>query len=148
MRESIGGSWLFTIVIVFLLLFTGYICLAINYSRAYKVKNEVVDIIERDKGLKDISIEEISDYLRTAGYYSTGTCSSDMVAYDLKDVKAKGFTTMGNEGNYCIKSVQINNSSDGGITKEYYQVKLFFKFDIPIFGDIFSFSVSGDTEQL
>ena len=40
MKESIGGFSLFNIVIVFVILFTGYISLSINYSKAYNVKNE------------------------------------------------------------------------------------------------------------
>ena len=41
MRESINSVPLFNIVIVFVFLFTGYVSLSINLSKAYNVKNEI-----------------------------------------------------------------------------------------------------------
>ena len=57
MREAIGGTWLFQIVIVFILLFTGYMCLSINHSKAYNVKSEILEIIERYNGI-DLSQDQ------------------------------------------------------------------------------------------
>lgn len=155
MREAIGGSLLFQIVIVFLLLFAGYICLAINYSKAFKVKNEVVDIIERDGSLEKSTIVKINAYLSESGYFSSGTCpsntegsKSNWFGYSTNETDVNTVSpTVNGVGNYCIKEM-IVNAEDGGIGKKYYQVKLFFKFEIPVFGDLFNFSVSGDTEQL
>ena len=45
MRQSIGGTWLFSLMIIFILLFTAYLAVAINYSKSFKVKNEVINII-------------------------------------------------------------------------------------------------------
>lgn len=154
MREAIGGTWLFQIVIVFVLLFAGYICLSINYSRAYKVKNEVVDIIERRGTLDYYALASINQYLNDAGYYSIGTCPSDMSAYkaNLLDPTDTEYISgsMTDQGNYCISKVLVNgeDETNGGISKVYYKVRVFFKFDLPIFGDIFSFKLDGETEQL
>ena len=51
MRESIGGTWLIGLVITFMLLFVAYLTVMINYSTAFKNKNEVVSIIEKYEGL-------------------------------------------------------------------------------------------------
>ena len=48
MKEAIGGVSLFQIVILFLLLFTGVMCLTINHSKAFGVKDEIINIIETD----------------------------------------------------------------------------------------------------
>lgn len=151
MREAIGGTWLFQIVIVFVLLFAGYICLSINYSRAYKVKNEVVDIIERKGTFDAYTMASVNQYLKKAGYYSIGKCPSDMTAYkaELVDRTNVDKGSIGKQGNYCISKVLVNGEeTNGGISKVYYKVRVFFKFDIPIFGDIFSFKLDGETEQL
>ena len=42
MREAIGGTWLLTIVLVFIVLFSSFLALSINYSKAFKVKNGIV----------------------------------------------------------------------------------------------------------
>ena len=47
MKEAIGGSWLMQIVIFFVLLFAAFLCFAINYTRAFKVKNELIKTIQR-----------------------------------------------------------------------------------------------------
>ena len=48
MKEAIGGVSLFQIVVVFILIFTGIMCLTINHSKAFGVKDEIVTILEND----------------------------------------------------------------------------------------------------
>lgn len=50
MRESIGGTWLFGIVITFIALFSGFLAYSISYTRAFNMKSEILNIIERDEG--------------------------------------------------------------------------------------------------
>ena len=68
MREAIGGTWIFSIVIVFIVLFTSFLALSVNYSKAFKVKNGIVNIIEKREGISDATVDEISDYLNNVGY--------------------------------------------------------------------------------
>ena len=56
MKEAIGGTWLFGIVITFIVFFTTFISFSTNYSRTFKVKDEVITIIERHKGVNDNTI--------------------------------------------------------------------------------------------
>ena len=50
MRESIGGTWLFGIVITFIALFSSFLAYSISYTRAFNMKSEILNIIERDEG--------------------------------------------------------------------------------------------------
>ena len=50
MREAIGGAWLMGVVVFFIVLFTSYLALSVNHSRAFNVKNAIVEIIERHNG--------------------------------------------------------------------------------------------------
>ena len=43
MRESVGSTYIFGLAISFTLIFSGFLVLAINYNRAYKIKNEVIN---------------------------------------------------------------------------------------------------------
>ena len=45
MRESMGGTWLFGIVIVFIALFASFLAYSISYTRAFNVKNEIVVLV-------------------------------------------------------------------------------------------------------
>ena len=53
MRESIGSSWIFLIVISFTLIFAGFLVMALSYSKTYKIKNELTSIIEKYEGLTE-----------------------------------------------------------------------------------------------
>ena len=40
MRESIGGTWILSIVMTFLMLFTAYLAVSVNYAKAFRVKTD------------------------------------------------------------------------------------------------------------
>ena len=81
MREAIGGTWLFQIVIVFILLFTGFMCLSINRSKAFNVKNQIIETIESYNGI-DLNKEyeeggtgaivDIVSYIKDNSYRTVG----------------------------------------------------------------------------
>ena len=50
MRESIGGTWLTGIVITFLALFAGFLAYSISYTKAFRVKDNIIQIIEQNEG--------------------------------------------------------------------------------------------------
>ena len=50
MREAIGGTWLFGIVILFIALFASFLAYSISYTRAFNTKNEIINLIERSEG--------------------------------------------------------------------------------------------------
>lgn len=139
MREAVGGTWLFQIAIVFILLFAGYLALSVNYSRAFKVKNEILSIIERNEGLRDKSIEDINNYLVTVNHTVIGKCDSESSGFGNERAMA------GNTGVYCIKKSCVSGDV---VPKAIYKVTVFFKFDLPIIGDAFSFRVEGETKLI
>ena len=51
MRESIGTQTIFKAVLIFTFLFSGFIAVAITYNKAYKIKNEVINILEKYEGV-------------------------------------------------------------------------------------------------
>ena len=50
MREAIGGTWLFGLVITFIVFFASFLAISINYSKAFNVKNNIVDLISKYEG--------------------------------------------------------------------------------------------------
>ena len=85
MRESVGSTWIFQLAIIFILIFSAYLAITINYSKTFKVKNEVISILEKYEGLTDSSsgstsagsIAIINNYLLGSGYKETGSCPED-----------------------------------------------------------------------
>lgn len=145
MREAIGGTWLFTIVIVFIVLFSSYLAISVNYSKAFKVKNGIVDLIEQNEGLSSETQTQISNYLDKTGYFVYGECNSKA---GEKGYESNG---AGNNYKYCIvKTNAANEELVAGSTVEraYYKVKVFFRLDLPVLGDIFTFPVTGQTKAI
>ena len=48
MKESVSVTTIFQIVILFILLFTAIMCLTINNSNAFGVKDEIINIVKKN----------------------------------------------------------------------------------------------------
>ena len=129
MREAIGGNWLFNIVIFFVILFTGYLCLSINHTKAFNVKDDIVKIIERDGGFESLNsvnvdnndtIKKIVDSLQEFGYRSHNTCPSDDGGRIWYGFNREGIRD-DNNASFCIREISAPND-DGLLNTRYYQV--------------------------
>lgn len=155
MKEAIGGISLFNIVIFFIVVFTGYISLSINYSKAYNVKNELLNIIKNQGGICttnnatsgdicDNFTEQIKDYFQDEGYRSTGNCSAGWVGFsrsgDYLGERARNAA-------FCIKGINVNTNSELP-NALYYQVRVFYQLDLPILNSVFEFAIAGETSRI
>ena len=149
MREAIGGTWITQLVIVFIFLFVAFLTLSMNYSKAFKVKNEVTTIVEKKGGISDDSIQIINNYLNSSGYKEKGVCETGFYGVNItKDKPAWKEVKKGDKTryNYCIAKVRAVSPNYN--KKAYYEVILFFKFNLPVIGDIFTFNVHGQTKDV
>ena len=166
MKEAIGGTWLFGIVIVFVILFATIVSVSVNWSRAYKVKDEIINQIEKNNGFNDDTKAAIDEYIGGLGYRSTGECPDDgdtwygVVADGTMLSRSRGYR--GKSGkNYCIKRTDINRREKNSLGQcvtvvgavglpeaAYYSVAVFFKLDMPIIGSIFELRITGETSTL
>ena len=64
MKEAIGGTWIFIIVITLIMFFTAFVSLSTNYTRTYKIKDKIVSIIASKKGVSKSTIQAINKELR------------------------------------------------------------------------------------
>ncbi len=154
MREAIGSSWIFMIVISFTLIFSGFLVMALSYSRVYKVKNELTSIIEKYEGLtttdtstKTIkgSVSVMNLYLQNNSYNAKGYCydgTTSMYGFNL-DSDTVEVARENERYAYCVK-VTTNTKTCGTI----FRVTLFYEFNLPILGDLAKFKVSGQTNEL
>ena len=154
MRQTIGSTWIFQLVIIFTLIFAGYIALTINYSKTFRVKNEVLSIIEKSEGMTKNGVKLINNYLTQSGYKTTGKCpvQTGTIVY--------GVTTLSTEVSngtverakadtdyyYCFSKYTGYHSYYK--TRAYYKVNLFFQFDLPFFGKLSTFNVDGQTSEI
>lgn len=152
MREAVGSTFLFNIMIIFIFFFASFLAIAINYSQAFRVKNQIINYIEQYEGLNETSEEKIVQYASNSGYYKEITCDCDSggvgnnyncgtMINDNKNggaIKFNGNTAKG----VCIR--KLKNADD----ETYYRVTTFVKFNLPIIGDFFTFEVKGETKLI
>ena len=126
MREAIGGALLIKLVMFFIVIYVCFIAIAINYSITFRVKNQIINLIEEYEGY-ELAKPHIEEYIANVGYYKTnvGTVSLDANC---------------NNG-YCIEEL----TSQRG---KYYRITTYVSFDFPIIGRITNFPVSGETKVI
>ena len=157
MKESIGVVGVFQIVILFILLFTGIMCLTINNTNAFAVKNNLLNtIVSLNGNYKDGEKlkEEMVSVINDASYRNTGKCEDGYDGYDKEGNPVK----RGNAA-LCIKEVdvhgeaneQLNSMFENKIAKDdiipakYYKVMVFYQLDIPVIKQIFNLKNVGET---
>lgn len=163
MREAIGGTWLFNLVIFFVLLFAGYMCLSINYSKAFSVKDKIITEIERNGGIKsltnsdkkDETMNNIADYLVKMGYRNKGNCDGYSYGCDRNGTCIDLSGNSRGQYSFCIEEVTEENVFKNPayvkgeyIFVTYYKVKVFYHLDLPVIRQMFNFNVKGDTKIL
>ncbi len=153
MKESIGGTQIFIVVIALVLIFTAIMAFTINHSNAFAVKDQIVSIIESSGGF-DMSaenievIEQIVDALQANSYRQVGRCPEEEGNIDVEGYQRNGSKVIGDgKASFCI--VKIPSIGDrGAVTKYYYQVIVFYSLDIPIVNELFNFKAVGETKPL
>ena len=148
MRDAFGGVANLVIIVVFLVLVSGYLAFNVNYTKAFRVKNKIISTFEQYEGQCSISATnkchtEILEYMNSLGY--------DAPNFDLTD---DGYTC----GNgYCYKQIDITTDSSTSTTtdtkrKAYFKIVTQINIDIPIINKIMPglkiFQVSGDTKPI
>ena len=172
MKESIGGTWLFGIVVTFVVLFTSFISLSTNYSRCFRIKDEIITTIEHYNGVNKKSVKKINEYLKGLGYATAGDCPENSMSndsgkpedgtwYGFSRTNDTNYVANGKNVNYCIQKVTIVkpyctdgnkvtgiNGPIGHPRSAYYQVLVFFALDMPILRSIFNINISGETSVI
>lgn len=151
MKESIGASWILMIVLVFIALFSGYLAFSVNYSKAFRVKDGIVDRLEKYNGPNNKSLEEIADFIDEVNYTSKGKCDS-LTGEDLPtmgvivgDLHPDIPISDNEKYHYCLQRIKAYSPSDGQLTSSYYRVVVFFSLSLPIFDIGSTFHVDGET---
>lgn len=149
MREAIGGTWLFGLVLTFIVFFASFLAVSINYSKAFNVKNNIVDLISKYEGNNPCAREKISNYLKQTGYLVTGGCpeaDENGCMYIGYNQNGEELPNQNDRAYFWISKDSTDNSDI--LDKQFYRVAIFFKIDLPIIGNLTSFPIKGETESI
>ena len=140
MRDAVGGTFMIKLLLIFLAVYTVFIAIAINYAKAFKVKNKVINIIEQSEGVdyNDVSdasvIGQINTYMNDIHYgINTSSVEKNCIGYDY----------INTERGYCISKVENYDSS-----ASYYRVTTFVTISVPIVRLEFTVPIKGETRKI
>lgn len=145
MRDSMGGSVVITIIVVFIVVALAYLAFNVNYTKAFRMKNKIISYYEDFNGNCDSACHgKIKEYADAIGYKpDTLNCPG---SYNQK------------EGLYCVKEVLVSGGgtvdpsrpNDQG-KRTYYRIITKINIEIPIISNVFDlsvFNISGDTKVM
>lgn len=139
MKEVSSTTWTFQIMIFFILIFACFLTLVLSYSKAYTIKNRLLTIIEKYEGFTPDSIGIVNSFVSEYSYRTKSTCQEDWYgAIDLEGnyEVAKGKTRY----YYCFKENKAKNNYI------YYDIEVFYKFNLPVIGDVATYRIKGQTK--
>jgi len=151
-KDAISSTVIIQIILIFLVIINSYLAFSVNYTKAFRIKNNIVSIIEENEGLTDIAKVRVEELMLGAGY---------SIARDYIDRCGTGslagyIPIYNNAGGYCVKVNLADNTGtygDGAYVGAYYSVVTFISIDVPILNKVFPvfadvFSIKGETKTI
>ena len=148
MRESIGALSIFSIVMTFIVLFTAYLAVSINYANAFRVKNNLISAIENNEGINGTNTDFLNQILADQNYDTFGECPTlDKLGGDWNNATRMLIGQNDRLARACIYRREAEQASENNVKCQisYYKVVVFFKMDLPVMGDLLTFPIKGDT---
>lgn len=147
MKDAFGGSFILRIMLTFFVVFICFMTASITISKVFRIKNNVINILERSDPKKlsktEGTIENIDVYLQKSSY---SYANVDNVKNDC--IKQNG-TLTGN--GVCIVSY-INGSGESNSIENavsvYYKVIAYVVVDFPLFHLGTVIPISGESKVI
>lgn len=153
MKEAMGGVFTLQAIVFALIIIMCLMAFAVNYSKAFRVKNEIRSIIEKSEGLTTSAEVQINDVVRKHQYFL-----SDIYEKACKQLGYDVYSSVDENGGagvrFCIKCEYANNlgemNQNPNYRGAYYSIVTFVNIDIPIVNNVIPFTanffkISGET---
>lgn len=126
MRDAFGGAFMIKLLIVFIVIYIGFTAIALNYAKAFKVKNKVIAYIE-DNEITNIKSMSARDFNKMDEYFEQEILGKDNYFTNISCSTKSGTVE------YCEKGIKIVKHKPIGGNKagEYYTVSTAFGWQIP-----------------
>lgn len=148
MKEAFGGVFSLEFIIVFLLLLMGILAFSVNYTKAFRVKNEIRSIIQKNEGLTKSATDDIENYMDTVNYTQSEGFNQWCKANELEVCRT-------GKGSFCysVHTSDKYGTRDGENIAAYYTIYTFVDINIPVLNNLLPFtagifSVTGETSLI
>ena len=133
MREAFGGTFMLKIAMVFLVIYVGFMAGAVSYAKAFRVKNQVINILEQHQyNGEDTTKAKIDEYLAGVPYNNT----------DRSKCSGGSYTDRG----VCI--IDMGAGAGTSSNQKYYKVIVFINIDLNFLNVHVNVPISGETKTI
>lgn len=121
MKDAFGGAFMIKLILIFLTVYISFMAVALNYAKAFRVKNQIINIIEQYEGYYEtrgtgVNVKEIvSNYVQQMNYYVLVDEQYATESNNFKECSGNG---------YCISTIKTNAGT-------YYIVETYVKLEMP-----------------
>lgn len=147
MRDAFGGVFMTNLLLVFIFIYVAFTAVSLNYAKAFRVKNSVIDFIEKNE-IIDLNsrnftnkTEQLSTILINANYNKTCNNGNGSIV-----------TEAGKSG-YCYNGIVIikdreENVFEGSNSKNiYYKVLTYADWNLGALNKLLSLGGKGEDSQ-
>lgn len=138
MRESIGSTFLYNIIILFIIVTFAFLSGTLAYMKSFKANSRIINAIEKYEGYNSEAVAEIDNALSTLGY------TQEKAGCPLKN-GIEAVEQVGEYYQYCIYHFSPENSDL--VNKDYYGVVTYMRFNFPVVGE-FKIPLYAKTEKV
>lgn len=142
MRESFGGAFMIKLVLIFIVIYISFMAVAINYAKAFRVKNNIINILEQYKysgNKSDVAFKKVEEYLPKVPYRNGND--------KIKQKCDQQASLQRVDHNYSDFGVCLLNIS-GNTTPKYFKVVTYISIDFPFFNIHMIIPISGETKSI
>lgn len=147
MREAITDSYIFAIIITIIGVCAVIIISSLSYSKTFKIKNRIVEIIEKYQGYTDEAESEINTLLKDSGYKMRKNNSKCPTGRGPK-LEDEDEANTGYEAINTLETYKYCVYKFDTIKGSYYSVVTYMSMEIPLIGDLINleFPVYGESK--
>lgn len=144
MRDAFGSTFMFKILIIFIVVYVSFMTIAVGYAKAFRIKNGVIDILEQNQydsreinDWNDIIINKVDVFLAKFAY----NYPEENYPAALNHCNSMG-------GEYSDNGVCIITNDPINEREVYYTVVVYLIIDFPFFNYTPVIPIYGETENV
>ena len=148
MKDAFGGAFILRIMIIFFVIFISFMVIAVNFAKTFRVKNNVINILERYNSDSKVVMGKVDDYLNDI-HYDPAYSENELITKDCNNriknrigvLKKINNVSSGVYDGICIVVIGDNSSY-------YFQVTSYMVFNTSFFNMGFAVPISGESRTI
>ncbi len=137
MRDAFGGAFFIKLMLIFFAIYIAFIAIALNYAKAFRVKDSIINYIEENEGY-DINVQDlVESYVASMNYYVSS------VGPGPEGTSSTSSTTWGNgctSRGYCVQEMYSDE-----LRGTYFKVTTYLEIVFPFFSIHITVPITGET---